>query len=69
MPAGSSLNLAELCIQRADYRQARSLLEKRLGMGGKDFKTQNLYESELKHTTISDLLLTYIGIYMYNKIQ
>jgi tetratricopeptide (TPR) repeat protein len=41
-PTASAIHLAELCLERADYRQARSLLEKRLGKGARDFKTQNL---------------------------
>lgn len=41
-PTQSAIHLAELCLERSDYRQARSLLEKRLGKGATDFKTQNL---------------------------
>ncbi len=45
----SRLTLAELCLQRGEFEQARRILEQRIGLGNMDFKTRNLFGISLAH--------------------
>jgi tetratricopeptide (TPR) repeat protein len=49
-PVNNNLTIAELSLQRGDFEQSRTILEKRVLQGADDFKTLNMYGVSLAHS-------------------